>query len=134
MEANRYYSVSYDEHSYPAVKRLQRHCGGIVAYGRWEVLKQLLLDAGGVLNADDTSEFAFIAEELQTDEAGLAAFCSQAAKLGLLSEEALLRGLIISQEIADLLAYKKQQAEHGKRGGRPRKKPPKNEGKPTEKG
>ena len=126
MEANRYYSVSFDERNYPSVKKLRRRCGGIIAYGRWEALKQLLFDADGRLAADDPDIVGLIIDELEFgSREEYDRFIQACIDFGLI-DSAMFReaGSIISPEVAETLEYRRKQAEFGKKGGRPKKNSP----------
>lgn len=120
MKDRRYYSVSYDERNYPEIVRLRLMCGGIVAYGRWEAIKQLLFDAEGSIDIRNPMNRELLKHELDfTDDEELKAFLDACVDVGLLVIEypSSSEALISSDEVSKGLKYRKDQAARGKKGG-----------------
>lgn len=120
MKANRYYSVSFDERNYPEIMRLRMMCGGIVAYGRWEALKQILYDAEGQIDIKESLTRQLLLHELDFDsDEDLTNFIQACIRLGLLIQEFPndRQVLISSNEVSVGIAYKRKQAKSGKKGG-----------------
>ena len=65
MQEKRYYSVSYDERNYPEIRLLRNMAGGLIAYARWEVLKQLLYSFDGCIALDDQNVVPLVMDELE---------------------------------------------------------------------
>lgn len=121
MEDKRYYSVSYDERNYPEIALLRQY-GGYEAYGRWEALKQLLFCFSGCLAVEKDAIRLLVRRELDFDsDAALDGYLRTCAEYGLVDRSALDRGKIIAPEVADAIAFRLDQAERGKKGGRPKK-------------
>ena len=121
MEDKRYYSVSYDERNYPEIALLRQY-GGYEAYGRWEALKQLLFCFSGCLAVEKDAIRLLVRRELDFDsDAALDDYLRVCAEYGLVDRSALDRGKIIAPEVADAIAFRLDQAERGKKGGRPKK-------------
>ena len=121
MEDKRYYSVSYDERNYPEIALLRQY-GGYEAYGRWEALKQLLFCFSGCLAVEKDAIRLLVRRELDFDsDAALDDYLETCTEYGLLDRSALDRGNIIAPEVADAIAFRLEQAEKGKKGGRPKK-------------
>lgn len=124
MQDKRYYSVSYDERNYPEIRLLRNMAGGLIAYARWEVLKQLLYSFDGCIALDDVNVVPLVMEELEfKTQEELTRYLDACRACKLIDWDALERGSIVSYEVAEQLAYLAEQSERGKKGGRPRKKP-----------
>lgn len=122
MQDKRYYSVSYDERNYPEIKMLRRKHGGIIAYGRWETLKQLLYGTQGALNLNNGFHVDLMLEELEFDNGEeLESFLSTCAGCGLIDLSAYERDMIISPEVAENLAFIKAKSDAGKASAEARK-------------
>ncbi len=124
MQDKRYYSVSYDERNYPEIRLLRNMAGGLIAYARWEVLKQLLYSFDGCIALDDANVVPLVMEELEFEtKEELTKYLDACKACKLIDWDALSRDSIVSYEVAEHLAFIQEQSERGKKGGRPRKKP-----------
>ena len=124
MQDKRYYSVSYDERNYPEIRLLRNMAGGLIAYARWEVLKQLLYSFDGCIALDDVNVVPLVMAELEFEtKEELTEYLDVCRACKLIDREAYTRDMVISPEVAYQLAYLAECREAGKKGGRPRKKP-----------
>lgn len=124
MQDKRYYSVSYDERNYPEIRLLRNMAGGLIAYARWEVLKQLLYSFDGCIALDDENVVPLVMSELEfKTKEELNKYLDACKACKLIDWGALERGSIVSYEVAEQIAYINECREAGKKGGRPRKKP-----------
>lgn len=123
MQDKRYYSVSYDERNYPEIRLLRNMAGGLIAYARWEVLKQLLYSFDGCIALDDDAVVPLVMSELEFEtQEELTAYLDACRACKLIEREAYTRGMVISPEVIDTIEYLAERSEAGKKGGRPRKK------------
>lgn len=123
MQDKRYYSVSYDERNYPEIRLLRNMAGGLIAYARWEVLKQLLYSFDGCIALDDANVVPLVMDELEfKTKEELTKYLDACRACKLIDWDALSRDSIVSYEVAEHLAYLEERSEVGKKGGRPRKK------------
>ena len=49
MDANRFFSIPFDNRNDVKMRRLRKRCGGFAAYGRWVALLGMLYDENGIL-------------------------------------------------------------------------------------
>lgn len=123
MQDKRYYSVSYDERNYPEIRLLRNMAGGLIAYARWEVLKQLLYSFDGCIALDDENVVPLVMEELEfKTKEELTKYLDACRACKLIDREAYTRGMVVSPEVIDTIEYLAERSEAGKKGGRPRKK------------
>lgn len=123
MQDKRYYSVSYDERNYPEIRLLRNMAGGLVAYARWEVLKQLLYSFDGCIALDDENVVPLVMEELEfKTKEELTKYLDACRACKLIDWDALERGSIVSYEVADQLEYLQNKSEAGKASAEARRK------------
>lgn len=123
MQDKRYYSVSYDERNYPEIRLLRNMAGGLIAYARWEVLKQLLYSFDGCIALDDANVVPLVMDELEfKTQEELTKYLDACKACKLIDWDALSRGSIVSYEVAGHLAFVQEQAERGKKGAEARAK------------
>lgn len=123
MQDKRYYSVSYDERNYPEIRLLRNMAGGLIAYARWEVLKQLLYSFDGCIALDDQNVVPLVMDELEfKTKEELTEYLDACRACKLIDREAYTRDMVISPEVLDTIEYLAERSEAGKKGGRPRKK------------
>lgn len=123
MQDKRYYSVSYDERNYPEIRLLRNMAGGLIAYARWEVLKQLLYSFDGCIALDDDNVVPLVMDELELktqDE--LEAYLDSCRACKLIDREAYSRNMVISPEVIKTLEYITKQSDRGKKGAEARAK------------
>lgn len=125
MDANRFFSVSYDASTNPKVLLLEELQGdGMAAFGRWIALLALLYDNGGAVRLDNRAMAAVAARKLgYADPQAVVSFMDDCAEAGLIDAQAWEeRSTVTSRSVADEIAYRKKRVETGKMGGRPKKK------------
>lgn len=123
MQDKRYYSVSYDERNYPEIRLLRNMAGGLIAYARWEVLKQLLYSFDGCIALDDANVVPLVMEELEfKTQEELTKYLDACRACKLIDWGALERGSIVSYEVADQLEYLQNKSEAGKASAEARRK------------
>ena len=123
MQDKRYYSVSYDERNYPEIRLLRNMAGGLIAYARWEVLKQLLYSFDGCIALDDDNVVPLVMDELELktqDE--LEAYLDSCRACKLIDREAYSRNMVISPEVIKTLEYITKQTDRGKKSAEARAK------------
>lgn len=123
MQEKRYYSVSYDERNYPEIRLLRNMAGGLIAYARWEVLKQLLYSFDGCIALDDQNVVPLVMDELEfKTKEDLTEYLDACRACKLIDWDALERGSIVSYEVADQLEYLQNKSEAGKASAEARRK------------
>ena len=115
MNANRFFSVPFDNRNDVKILRIRRRLGGIVAYGRWVALLGMLYDEGGILDMADPDMVEIVADELELDDVD--EFFTELAKVGLINRE-LYEGLnhVVNDGVCDEIAYRKKKSEAGRKG------------------
>lgn len=123
MNANRFFSVSFDIRHNPKVEMLSELQGGrMAALGRWVALLSLLYDEGGSIMLDSDLKRRYLARELELDCEGLDGFLDDCAEVGLIELAAWAdRRTVCSFSVVEEIAYRQAKSEAGKAGGRPRK-------------
>ena len=119
MDANRFFSVPYDNRNDVKMLRLRRRMGGMAAYGRWIALLGMLYDEGGMLDMND-DDYRWIAEkELEVEDIDV--FFSGLASIGLIDRE-MYEGMnhVVNKGVCDEIAYKKMKSEAGRKGNEKR--------------
>ena len=117
MDANRFFSVSYDVRNHPLVKKLRFRFGGISAFGRYMALLGLLYDEGATLDMDDDATRGLLETELELKGEKLDEFISALADYGFLDADALATfGKVHCPSVAEQLEYRRDQS--GKRKGK----------------
>ena len=120
MDANRFFSINYDNRNDITIKRMRKSMGGIAAYGRWVALLGMLYDSDGILDMNDQCMREIVAEELEVDDVD--AYFLELCRLGLVDAELYNSTNHVSNRgVCDELAYHKAKREAGKLGGRPRR-------------
>lgn len=123
MQDKRYYSVSYDERNYPEIRLLRNMAGGLVAYARWEVLKQLLYSFDGCIALDDENVVPLVMDELEfKTQEELTKYLDACKACKLIDWDALSRGSIVSYEVADQIEFLQNKSEAGKASAEARRK------------
>lgn len=123
MQDKRYYSVSYDERNYPEIRLLRNMAGGLIAYARWEVLKQLLYSFDGCIALDDENVVPLVMDELEfKTKEELTKYLDACRACKLIDREAYTRGMVISPEVIGTIEYIAKQSDRGKKGAEARSK------------
>ena len=120
MDANRFFSVPYDNRNDVKIRRMRKRMGGIVAYGRWVALLGMLYDEGGILDMNDQIVREIVAEELELDNVD--EFFTDLASIGLIDKE-LYNSLshVVNNGVCKEIEYRKRKAEAGKKSGEVRR-------------
>ena len=115
MDANRFFSVPYDNRNDVKMKRLRKRLGGYAGYGRWVALLGMLYDEKGILDMGDAEMREIVAEELEVDDVD--GFFCELAKLGLIDGE-LYHSMshVVNRGVCDELEYRKKKSEAGRKG------------------
>lgn len=115
MNANRFFSVPFDNRNDVKIRRLRRRLGGMAAYGRWVALLGMLYDEGGKLDMGDADMVEIVSEELELDDVD--EFFTELARIGLIDKE-LYEGLshVVNAGVCDEIEYRKKKSLAGKKG------------------
>ena len=115
MDANRFFSVPFDNRNDVKMKRLRKRLGGYAGYGRWVALLGMLYDEKGILDVSTDDMREIVAEELELDDVG--EFFTELAKLGLIDKEMYTAlNHVVNRGVCDELEYRKKKSEAGKKG------------------
>lgn len=119
MDANRFFSVPYDNRNDVKMLKLRRRMGGMAAYGRWIALLGMLYDEGGMLDMNDEDMRWIVSDELDIEDVD--EFFTGLAGLGLIDKE-MYEGLnhVVNGGVCDEIAYKKKKSAAGKKGNEKR--------------
>ena len=120
MDANRFFSVPYDNRNDVKMKRLRKRLGGYAAYGRWVALLGMLYDENGILDMNCQDMREIVADELDLEDVD--EFFIGLADIGLIDKE-LYHGLshVVNKGVVEQIEYRVKKSEAGKLGGRPKK-------------
>lgn len=120
MNANRFFSIPYDNRNDVTMRRMKKRMGGIAAYGRWVSLLGMLYDADGILDLNDIAIREIAAEELELTDVD--EYFTQLAEFGLINATLYHKSNhVVNRGVCDELEYRKTRSEVGKKGGRPKK-------------
>jgi len=118
MDANRFYSIPWDARNAPAMKKLRRKHGDLLAYGLHQALIGILYDEGNRLHWDDPDDRGFLCDELGLPEHELDAFLNSCAKFELIDCDAFFGKNVIRMEgVQKELDYRAKKSRAGTRGG-----------------
>ena len=121
MNANRFFSVPYDNRNDVKMLQVRKLLGGYAGYGRWVALLGILYDSHGFLDMSDSVMREIVADELDLDDVD--GFFTVLAQIGLIDRVLYeTANHVVSHGVAEEIEYKKQRKETGKMGGRPPKK------------
>lgn len=115
MDANRFFSVPFDNRNDMKILRLRRRLGGMAAYGRWVALLGMLYDEGGILDLSDQDMRDVVADELELED--LDEFFTGLAKVGLI--DAGLYGSmshVVNDGVCREIEYRRKKSEAGRKG------------------
>ena len=119
MDANRFYSVSFDCRNDMKVLALREACGGIAAYGRWQALLGMIYDQNGTIDAAPEPMWRVLQRELELDDAGLREFLAACADFGLIDGASWdSSSLIVSHGALEEIAYRRRKRAAGAKGGK----------------
>jgi len=119
MNANRFFSVPFDNRNDVKILRLRRKLGGIAAYGRWIALLGMLYDEGGKLDLNDADMVEIVADELELED--VHEFFTCLACVGLI-DRGLYEGLnhVVNAGVCDEIEYRKKKSQAGRKGNETR--------------
>ena len=121
MDANRFFSVPYDNRNDVKIRRLRKMMGGIVAYGRWVALLGMLYDENGILDLSDQVMREIVSDELELDDVD--EFFTGLATIGLIDAD-MYNELthVVNSGVCDEIEYRKRKSEAGKKSAEIRSK------------
>ena len=119
MDANRFFSVPFDNRNDVKMLRIRRRLGGMAAYGRWVALRGMLYDEGGVLDMNDQEMRDITADELELDDVD--EFFTELARIGLIDKELYESvGHVVNDGVCREIEYRKKKSEAGRKGNEAR--------------
>lgn len=115
MDANRFFSVPYDNRNDTRILRLRRREGGIAAYGRWVSLLGMLYDEHGLLDLNDEDTRWMVSRELELEDVD--GYMESLASVGLIDMElwSVFRH-VVNDGVCDEIEYRRAKSEAGKKG------------------
>lgn len=120
MDANRFFSVPYDNRNDVKMKRLRKRLNGYAGYGRWVALLGMLYDEKGILDLSDAEMVEIVSEELDLED--VEGFFSVLADIGLIDKE-LYRAMnhVVNRGVLEQLEYRMKKSDAGKKSGEARR-------------
>ena len=115
MDANRFFSVPYDNRNDTRILRLRRREGGMAAYGRWVALLGMLYDEHGLLDLNDEDTMWMVSRELELDDVN--GYMESLASIGLIDMElwSAFRH-VVNDGVCYEIEYRRAKSEAGKKG------------------
>ena len=122
MNANRFFSIPYDNRNDVTMRLLRMQCDGLRAYGRWVALLGMLYDADGILRLEVPGMAGLLTSELEFEDVNqLGEFLEVLAELELIDATAYReRNHVINSGVVREIDYYRAKAEAGKAGMRKR--------------
>lgn len=115
MDANRFFSIPFDNRNDVKIRLLRKRCGGFAAYGRWVALLGMLYDENGILDMSDADMREIVAEELELEDVDQ--FFTDLADLGLISRELYeSKSHVVNGGVCDEIEYRRRKSEAGRKG------------------
>ena len=115
MDANRFFSVPYDNRNDVKMKLVRKRLGGWAGYGRWVALLGILYDEHGLLDMSRQDMRELIADELDLDDVD--GFFTALADIGLIDRDIYeAASHVVNCGVCDELEYKKRKSDAGKKG------------------
>ena len=115
MDANRFFSIPFDNRNDVKMRRLRKRCGGYAAYGRWVALLGMLYDENGILDMNDEDMREIVAEELELEDVDQ--FFCDLAEIGLINKELYeQKSHVLNGGVCDEIEYRRKRSEAGKKG------------------
>lgn len=120
MDANRFFSVPYDNRNDVKMKRLRKRLNGYAGYGRWVALLGMLYDENGILDMNDAEMREIVCEELELDDADH--FFTVLADIGLIDKE-LYHSMnhVVNRGVLEQIEYRVSKSNAGKKSGEARR-------------
>ena len=121
MDANRFFSVPFDNRNDVKMKRLRKRLGGYAAYGRWVALLGMLYDEKGILDMSDAEMREIAADELELEDVD--EFFTELADIGLIDKE-LYHAMshVVNKGVVEQIEFRKSKSNAGKKSGEARRK------------
>ena len=121
MNANRFFSVPFDNRNDMKMLMVRKKLGGYAGYGRWVALLGILYDSDGFLDMSNQSTREIIADELELEDVD--GFFTVLAQIGLIDRVLYeTANHAVSHGVADEIEYRKQKSEAGSKGGKAKRK------------
>ena len=122
MNANRFFSIPYDNRNDVAIRLLRSQGGGLVAYGRWVALLGMLYDSDGIIRLEVPGMVDLLLNELEfADQDELLEYLDTLAGLQLIDAGSLSeRNHVINEGVVKEIDYYRAKSEAGKEGNRKR--------------
>lgn len=119
MDANRFFSVPYDNRNDVKMRRVRKRLNGYAGYGRWVALLGMLYDENGILDMSDAEMREIICEELELEDAD--EFFTTLAEIGLIDKE-LYNSLshVVNNGVLEQIEYRKKKSDAAKKGNQKR--------------
>lgn len=119
MDANRFFSVPFDNRNDVKMKRLRKRLGGYAGYGRWVALLGMLYDEKGIIDMSCQDMREIVCDELELDDAD--EFFTNLAEIGLIDKE-LYHSLnhVVNKGVVEQLEYRVKKSDAGKKGNEKR--------------
>lgn len=115
MDANRFFSIPYDNRNDVKMRRLRKRLGGYAGYGRWVALLGMLYDEKGVLDMNDQEMREIVSEELDLDDVD--GFFCELSGLGLIDGELYAEmSHVVNHGVCDEIEYRRKKSEAGRKG------------------
>lgn len=120
MDANRFFSVPYDNRNDVKMRRLRKRLDGYAGYGRWVALLGMLYDEKGILDMSDAEMVEIVCEELELDDADH--FFTVLADIGLIDKE-LYHSMnhVVNRGVLEQIEFRVNKANAGKKSGEARR-------------
>ena len=120
MDANRFFSVPYDNRNDVKMRRLRKRLNGYAGYGRWVALLGMLYDEKGILDMSDAEMVEIVCEELELDDADH--FFTVLADIGLIDKE-LYHSMnhVVNRGVLEQIEYRVSKSNAGKKSGEARR-------------
>ena len=120
MNANRFFSIPFDNRNDVTMRRMKKRMDGIAAYGRWVSLLGMLYDADGILDLNDIAIREIVAEELELTDVD--EYFTELAELGLIDSSLYhTKTLVANRGVCDELAYREDKKQAGIKSGEARR-------------
>ena len=120
MDANRFFSVPYDNRNDVKMRRLRKRLNGYAGYGRWVALLGMLYDEKGILDMNDAEMREIVCEELELDDADH--FFTVLADIGLIDKE-LYHSMnhVVNRGVLEQIEFRVSKSNAGKKSGETRR-------------
>ena len=119
MDANRFFSVPYDNRNDVKMKRLRKRLGGYAGYGRWVALLGMLYDEKGILDMNCPEMREIVADELDLNDVD--EFFIVLADIGLIDKELYdTMNHVVNKGVVEQIEYRAKKSNAAKKGNEKR--------------